>query len=995
MKTRHNKMTVFLFIGFLITNLLIFLNPKISKSEPQKESPYRLLTNFQLSSPRSEVVELEHKQSGARLVLVKNSDPAKTFTVTFRTPPYDDTGIFHVFEHAVMQGSRLYPSKSNILRVMNSSLASQINAYTASVSNYYSFVTKDPKDFDNLLSVYMDAVFFPRAVKDPGLIKREGWRYEVDPETKKMSINGIVFNEIKGKFEKPHENLDFHLHRSVLSQTPYSYAYAGLPEQVITLRFEQFVETHTKYYHPQNSIIYLYGDLDYEKILTTIDESFLRHFHRTPDFTPFEIPFQTGFNDPGAVTRATYPSNSQAPGKDFLVKTYVLGPLSTEAEEIAADILVQIASGSRLKLGVFREGLARSASSKKLRGNNNAYSFIFQGTEASKRERLDEVLDEEFDKLIDQGIDQEVLISSLNIREFSYKNKYSNGSYRGLSLGKAVRNHWLHPRGTLEEHMDTRNLFKGARELLEDESFIKDFFKKYFRDNSRFRWLVMRPDPHSSEKLNAAIQRQIEEDLRVKPLADYEKEDRLYQQWVTAKEPPEITNLTPLPKLSDITVDEQPIPFNKFNMDSTEVIGYPQKTDGISYVKLFFDLRGVKEEDLKNLDLLTSLLMKTDTTNHSHQDLSRQIGIFTGGIVFRITTYQSTKNPEHFSPTLFVYLGFLDENREKSFSLLKEILTESQFSPVEQVALLLKLQWATTGSLSSEGLSLAFRSARKKLFPALGAFKNETSGVSFKEYILNSAIDPEELSSRLKEMLKSIFNRDRFYLATITGEQDELEKLETEVEKLKNSLPSESSGDQIWAFSNQEYYDGFAIPGGEVQSNVEVIPLRDRGPGYSGTMEVYSQYLNTHFMIPRLREEGGAYEAKSSPGHHAFSLSSKRDPNLKQTFDIFSQFTDFMENEDLDQERLRPAILGSLKPYYSDGSVLGKTGLMTSLYLRDRSWDDYIRVKGEILSTTPEDIREINGILASASENSIKSVAGNAKKLKEEALFLKNVLSFQ
>ena len=991
--------------GFLITVFFIICSSSLStashnsiasdKTVPQHSDPYKILTSFQLSSPRAEVVELEHRKSGARLILVKNSDPARTFTVSFRTPPYDDTGLFHIFEHAVTKGSRLYPSKSNFNRVVSSTLASHANAYTGAVTTYYPFVTKDPKDFDNLLAVYMDSVFFPKVLEDPRIVKREGWRYEVNPQTKEMSINGIVFNEMKGVFANPYKNLLFHLNRSVLPQTPYSYSSGGLPEKVATLRFEQIVKAHKKYYHPQNSMIYLYGNIDYEKTLATIDREFLSHFERTPGFTPDEIALQTNPNYPSDVVQATYPG---FPHKDILAKTYVLGPMTSIQEDAAYILISAFAStfSSPLRHRIFSEGVAQSVLSTKLEGRDNAYSFIFQGTKTSELVRLGEILNEELDKVINQGLDQELLTSILNSFEISYKDKYSNGSHRGLALGESVRYYWLFPDQPLEQKLDIAKTLRELRELLQDENFVRDFFRKHIRDNNHSRWLVMRADPQFSQKFNEAIKRQIEEALRIKPLEEYEKEDRIYQQWAKAEEPPEIANKTPVLELSDITVDEQLIPFNKSKMGSTQIIEYPQETSGISYVKLFFDLRGVKEEDLKNLKLFTSLLGKTDTTHFTHQELSKQKGIHTGGIKFQISTYRSVKDPEEFKPTLFVKLTFLDENSEQGFSLLEEILKESQFSPLEHVDQLVReKQLGIANSLSSEGVKLALGAATRNLFPEFGAFKDETKGVGFREYMMNTEIDPEHLSSRLKKMAKDIFNQNRFYLATITGEQDGLKKLGTKLEQLKSSLPvSEDSPDQIWTFSNQKTYDGFALPG-EVQHNVEVISLRDQGLEYHGSMDVYSQYLNTHFMFPRLREQGGAYVAEAYVSRHLFALITSRDPHLQQTFDIFAESTGFMENRKPDKEELKPSILGAIKSYYSDTSISERTGLITGLHLADQTWDDYLETKREILNTTPEDIQKLNEILDSAFGNSTKSVAGNPKKIREEAPFLKNVMSFQ
>ena len=956
---------------------------------------YETLNNFQLSSPKAEVVELKHKKSGARLVLLKNSDPSRTFMAAFRTPPYDDTGLFHIFEHTVLGGSRLYPSKSNFFRVAKSTVASFINAMTGSVNTTYPFVTRDPRDFNNLLSVYMDAVFFPKTIKDPRIVEREGWRYEVDPKTKKMSINGIVLSEMKGAFSSPYKTLRFHLNRSVLPQTPYANESGGLPEKISTLHFDQIVEAHKKYYHPQNSIIYLYGDIDYKKTLATIDREFLSHFSKTPGFTPPDIPLQTDFNYPGKVVEATYPG-PKAPNKDFVTKTYVLGSL-TPLQRNASQVLVQAfvsKPASPLRIRILKEGFAQSLFSIDPESKDNAFSFVFEGTEASQQQKLEEALQEELDKVVRQGLDQELLNSILNKYEFYYKNKNSNGSHRGLGLGFSVVNNWLYPDLPLEEDLDIMGQFKELRQLLSDKSFVKNFFKKYFKKNTRSLWLVMKPDPLFSEKFNAGLEKNVQEALKTKPLAEYVKKDKTFRQWVVAEEPPEITDKTPLLKLSDITVDEKPIPFYKSKMGSTEVIEYPQETSGISYVKLFFDLKGVKEENLKNLELFTSLLMKTDTSNHPFRELSKQIDTYAGQMDFSVSTYQSIKNPEEFKPTLFVSLSFLNENRKKNFAILKELLTESQFSPVEHVDNLVKeIQVSMANSVSYRGRYLAAKASKKSFFPTLGAFDDERSGVVFQKYILKSKIDPKSLSSNLKTMLKSIFNKNRLYLATITADQKELKKSNTELGKLKNSLSSQESEDQKWSFSDQKNYDGYIIPG-EVQYVIQTTSFKDEGLKYNGAMKVYSQYLNSHFMIPRLREQSGAYGASSYFAWNGlFGLSTYKDPNLKKSFDIFSQSVDFMKNEKLDQEKLRPAILGSLKPFYSDKSISSNTDFMTNLYLNDRSWEDYIRVKKEILSTTPEDFKKINEALSSALKKSKKAVAGNPDKIRKEAPFLKEVLS--
>lgn len=966
----------------------------ISCSPKNYYKSYETLESFELTFLDGEVVQLLHKKSGAKLVLIKNKDQARSFVATFRTPPYDDTGLFHIFEHTVLKGSRLYPSKSNSTVVFKSSVASFVNAMTGTVFNLYPFITRNPKDFDNLLSVYMDAVFFPKAVEDPRIMKREGWRYEVHPKTRKMSINGIVFSEMKGYFASPYQLLWLNLYRSLLPQTPYAYESGGLPEKITGLRFEQIVEAHKKYYHPQNSLIFLYGDINFKKALATIDKEFLNHFNKDKDFRAPEIPLQTDFNYPSPLVKTSY-SGQKGGNKNFVVKGYVLGQLSPIEKDALSIMLQTFASNpvAPLKLRILKKRLAASVFNMNLEGKDNAIAFVFEGTESSKMKKLEDTFQEEIGKVTLQGLDQELLTSVLNKYEFSYKEK-SNRSHKGFFLGRIVYNHWLYPDRSLAQELDIISQFKELRKLFNDENFVKNFFQKHFKKNTRSRWLVMQPDPQFSEKFNKTLEKQVEAALKLKPLSEYEKEYKTYRQWVSAKEGPEITGKTPLLKLSDLKANEKPIPFKKSEIGSSKIIEYPQKTSGISYVKLFFDLRGVKEENLKNLKLFTSLLKKTNTSNYSFQELSKQIDTHIGAISFDTKAYQSFENTKKFKPLLVVSLRFLDENRAKSMALLKELLLHNQFSPEYRVQNLLdEIKTDMSNSISYRVMELATGSSEKSFFPLQGAFVDETKGGVFEKYVLKSKMDSSQLVPEFKLMLGDIFSQNRLYLVTITADKKELKTLKTEIVELRKFLPEQGSEDQKWSFSQQKNYEAYAIPS-EVQYLTETTSFKEQGLEYNGSLLVYSKYLDMYFLYPRIREQAGAYGAWNFIDRNGlWTMNTYRDPHLKKSFDVFSQAVDFMKNENLDQEKLRPAILGSLKRFYRDRSVSEKTGLMTYLYLSDLNWNDYMKTKKEILATTPKDFQKISQALAPALKKSKKAVVGNADKIKKEAPFLKEVLS--
>ena len=963
--------------------------------KPYSKDVYQSLAGFELKGFSGHAEELVHKKSGARLVLIRNSDPARSFSIAFRTPPYDDTGVFHIFEHAVLAGSRLYPSKSVFFNVNYSSLAAFINAFTGTVYTTYPFVTRDPKDFENLLSVYMDAVFFPKTVEDPRIVKREGYRFEIDPKTEKLSLNGIVFSEMRGAYSAPSMILYDRLSKALLPETPYSYVFGGHPEKIARLKFSQIQQTHKKYYHPQNSLILLYGDIDFKKSLNAIDKKFLTHFSKDKGFKAPPIPSQ-GDLLPSAPVRASYPG-PKGPNNSWMAFGWVLGPLSL-AEQTALSIMMRAFvshNAAPVNLNVLKKGLAQSVSYYNFDGKDNAIAIIFKGTDESKQNSLKALLRQEIGQAIKEGLDEKLLLAVGHKQEFQEKETKRNAGLKGYNMSWPIMDHWLYwlNQVSLSEYMDRDKHFKEAKALLSDKNFVKSFFKKHFKENSLSRVLVMSPDPEYSKKFNEKLKRQAKEALKIKPLSEYKKEDQAWREWVSAKEPEEILNKTPVLRLSDIKTDERPIPSKLYKTDFYELIEYPQPTSGISYVRLFFDLKGVSEEDIKNLTLLSYLLKKTDTKNYSFQKLSKQIDHYIGGLYFNIVSYQPVKDLKNFKPFLKVNLSFLNENREKSLALLKELLSHSLFLPEGRAQNLIdELTAELKSNIADSGYNFARISVTKSFFPALGFFKDYTRGALFYEYMLKTS--PRARSIGMKALLADIFNQSRLKLVTLATEPKDMKPLAGAVLDLAQALPAQGSKDQDWLFEGQKNYQGYVIPG-EVQELAEGSSFLNEGLKYSGALRVYSQYLDAHFMGPRLREQGGAYGYGNTFFRNGlWRLMSRKDPHLKESFNVFSQAVDFMKKEDITPEKLNRAIIGALKPFYEDPSIAGKADLMTSLHLRDLSWEDYIQTKKEILATNPQSFQKINQALAASLKKSHKAVSGKADKIKKEAPFAKEVLNF-
>lgn len=961
---------------------------------------YKTVKTTQVKPIGSDVVEMVHEKSGATVVLIKNKDQAKTFMAGFRTPPYDDTGLFHIFEHAVLEGSRLYPSKSNFFNVANSTVASFVNAMTGAVYTLYPFVTRSNKDFDNLMSVYLDSVFFPKVLEDPRIIKREGWRYEVNPKTKEMSINGIVLSEMKGAFSSPGRSVNYHINKAMVPQTPYSYSSGGFPAKVATLTFQQIKDAHKKYYHPQNSLILLYGDLDYKKALKTLDEQFLSHFTADPGFERPAIPLQTDFNYPKEDYVATYPGPAKA-DKDYLAKTYMIGK-TTPIEDSAYSVLNQAFvenDAAPLRLRVLKEGIAKTVYTGSAGGEDNGLSFIFEGTSQKQKAKIDSILISEITKASQDGLDPKLLNSILNKYEFYFKEKNSNGAMRGFQLAYRSLFNWLEPKESLPETLDFVTHFKKVRAKLEDQEFVKAYFKNLLT-NSKFRWVVMKPDPKFSEKFNAGLDEQVKQALKEKPVEEYMKEQEEYEKWVAAPESKEILDTIPTLELSDIKPDEPPIEFKEVKIGELNEIHYPQKTNGISYVNLFFDLKGIPAEEIKNLSLFSKFLKESDTENYGFKDLSKELDTYVGGLGIGATTYQSTKDPSQFKPMMKVSISYLDENKDKVFELLNEVITLNKFEPEDHLNNLLrefKSNMASGAVYRAPGLT--YSAATSEFFPTLGTFNDQMGGAEFEKYVKNTDFNAKTLTPHFHDLKKQIFNNKRLKLVTITSTKENIPQISKKVDELVKAWASkypadQLNGDQAWT-TQSDAYDGFIIPG-EVQYTAVTTQYSKHGMNYDGSMKVYDTFLKNKYMVPKLREQAGAYGAGTAFQRNGlFMAYTYKDPNLKTSYDVISEIPQFMKSQKLTKKEITPAILGALKPYYKDVSIAGKTSSMTSMLLQESTWADYMAIKKQIMETTPEKFQKITEVLEKALPGSIKTASGNKNKIKKEGKFLKKVMTIE
>ena len=162
-----------------------------SASVPTHDA-FRVLSDRSVHEYGIRAIEYEHIKSGAQVISMMSSDDNKVFGATFRTPPADSTGLPHVLEHSVLCGSRKYPTKEPFVHLLKGSLNTFLNAFTYPDRTCYPVASMNIKDFYNLVDVYLDAVLYPRALKDPRVLAQEGWHYAMEAISDPLTYKGVV-----------------------------------------------------------------------------------------------------------------------------------------------------------------------------------------------------------------------------------------------------------------------------------------------------------------------------------------------------------------------------------------------------------------------------------------------------------------------------------------------------------------------------------------------------------------------------------------------------------------------------------------------------------------------------------------------------------------------------------------------------------------------------------------------------------------------------------
>ena len=474
---------------------------------------YTVIEKREIKDLNSVSYLLKHNKTGARVALLSNDDDNKVFYIGFRTPPKDSTGVAHIIEHTVLCGSDKFPVKDPFIELAKGSLNTFLNAMTYPDKTVYPVASCNDQDFQNLMDVYLDAVFHPNIYREEKIFKQEGWHYEMENAEDDLTINGVVYNEMKGAFSSPDDVLWREIMNSLYPHTAYAVESGGDPDVIPELTYEDFLAFHQKYYHPANSYIYLYGNMDMAEKLTFIDKEYLSHYDALS--VDSELESEKAFKATVTVEKE-YPimESESEENNTYLSYNISLGEASDRklcyGVGALADVLCMV-PGAPLKQALLDAGIGTEVQCAFDIGVKQPYfSIVAKNAEAGQKEEFVRIIEGKLQELSESGLDKEALLATINRDEFKYR-EADFGSYpKGLMYGLNMLESWLYDDSKpfyYVELLDTYKELKGAV----DTAYFEDLIKEYLLDNTHKSIVVVKPVKGLTGRKDRALAKQLAE----------------------------------------------------------------------------------------------------------------------------------------------------------------------------------------------------------------------------------------------------------------------------------------------------------------------------------------------------------------------------------------------------------------------------------------------------------------------------------------------------
>ncbi len=932
---------------------------------------------------------IRHNKTKARIVVISNEDENKVFTIGFRTPPKDNTGVPHIMEHSVLCGSKEFPAKDPFIELVKGSLNTFLNAMTYPDKTVYPVASCNDKDFHNLMHVYLDAVFYPNIYERPQIMMQEGWHYEAETMDAPIQYNGVVYNEMKGAFSSADEQLSRLIKVSLLKGTPYEFESGGDPKYIPDLTQEDFLEFHRTYYHPSNSYIYLYGDMDFEKDLAWMDEHYLSKFEELQIDSAITT-CDASMAERRVVEEYSISESEKEEDNTYLSWNTVVGTSLDKELYLAFQILdyaLFSAPGAPIKKALIDSGIGKDIDSSYDNGLlQPMFSVIAKNANPSDEEKFLSILYGEFKRVVEQGVDRRSLEAAINYYEFKYREANFGRFPKGLMYGLQLFDSWLYDDAKPFIHLQTEETFAFLKQNL-DSGYFEQLIERYFLHNDHTTVVVLKP----KKGLNDEAEQKVKEKLSAyeKTLTREEKEAivegtkalKAYQDEPSTQE--ELLSI-PMLEISDIKKEIQPLYNKEEEICGTKVISHELFTNGIVYTSLNFKLDHLTEQQLSFASLLTAIYQFVDTEHFTYNELANEVNIETGGIYTNVTVLPTkNKNP---LPIFEIRGKALEDKCDSMLELMKEILFHSKLDDKKRLKEVLEeTKSRMQMQLSAQGHSVSANRVMS-YFSKVSYEKECVLGVTFYSMLLDLLENYEEkadwLIEQLKETQKAMFQKQNLIVSYTSGVLAK-DTLKTGFEHFVSSLYEDAEERELLVVEPSVKNEGF-----QTASQVQYVATGgnfcEKGFQYTGALKALQVMFSYDYLWLNIRVKGGAYGCMCGFTRTGDSyFTSYRDPNLMETFEVYQKASDYVRGFDCDDRDMTKYIIGAIGSMDIPMEPSAKGARSFNCYLMGVTEEELQRERDELLATNQETIRGLADLIHSVTEEKLICAVGGETKLKE------------
>ncbi len=964
-------------------------------------SAYELVQEQKLGDIHSVGYLLRHKRSGARLALISNDDDNKVFYIGFRTPSEDETGVPHIIEHTVLCGSDKFPIKDPFVELVKGSLNTFLNAMTYPDKTVYPVASYNDRDFKNLMDVYMDAVLHPNILKYEEIFKQEGWHYELEDKDSPITINGVVYNEMKGAYSAPDDMLQNAIMKGLFPTNTYGMDSGGNPQHIPELTYEAYLDFYKKYYHPSNSYIYLYGDFDIVERLEWLDREYLCHYEEQ-EIDSLILPVQ-GFDHMQEIAE-TYPIATEESEEDntYLSYSKVIGSCLDknlcQAFEILDYALVS-APGAPVRQALIDAGIGQDVYATFDEGIcQTAYHIIAKNANPCDKDSFVSIIEDTLRKVVAEGIKEDTIKAAIMSSQFRFL-EADYGQYpKGLLYGLLCLDTWLFDENEVFGNLELLDTFRYMKEQI-GTGYYENLIQTCLLENTHGVIVALSPEKGLMQKQ----ENELEEKLAAykATLSDEEIEELIVQTRHLKEyqeEPSSEEDLAKIPMLEREDLRKEAMPYSNIEekIGQIPVVRHEYDTNGIDYISLFFEARDIAKDDIPYLSFLKHMLAYMDTESYAYADLSNAINIKTGGLTTGLVPLSMVRGQEELSVTYEFRVKALEADLDDALDIVREILLTTGIDDVKRLTeLIAQTKSRLQSSLSSSGHAVtAIRSM--SYFSKYAYYVDAATGIDYYDAVcrMDAQIrqNPQEVIAKFRELVQKLFCRSRLLLS-FTADEASYERASGSLEKFLETLPQGEPAEEAIQLNPEKRNEGFTDASAIVYVS-RSGNFANHGFAYTGALHIMKMILSYDYMWMNIRVKGGAYGCMSSFGRNGECyFASYRDPNLRKTNEVYEQVPQFLRTFEADEREMTKYIIGTLggldTPLYPEG----KGTRSMNAYLKQLTLEDIQRERNEILTATQEDIRKLADMIEAVISDACLCVLGNEKMIQKESDMFLNIRS--